>query len=346
MKKSIKVLVVILAVLLLTSVFAACAKEEAVESEAPASAASESAAAESSEAAPAESEPAESAPADDKMQLAFSPASLDNPYFIMVCDGFQAACDELGAEALFADPAYDATEQYNQFENWIGMGVDGISACPVDTRSLEEVTARAQEAGIVVVGEAQGIANADANIIVDDYGYGLVNGENAKRWIDEKLNGEAKVLLICIDNVEAVTLRGNGMEDTLSEMPGVEIVARQTANSIEEAMNVTETVLQAHPDVNVISCVNDQLALGAWQAVQNMGIEDENFYIGGADYTDEAIAAMNTEGSYFRVSTDIFPYQTGYDMAMLMADYAQNGSKGETVYFEMVGHWQDALGWE
>jgi ribose transport system substrate-binding protein len=87
------------------------------------------------------------------------------------------------------------------------------------------------------------------------------------------------------------------------------------------------------------------LALGAWQAVQNIGIDDDDFFIGGADYTDEAIAAMNEEGSYFRVSTDIGPYQSGRDIAKVMADYAMNGSKGETFYFDMIGHWQDSLNW-
>lgn len=327
--KRFKVLAVLLALVLITSAFMACAAQPAA-TEAPA----------------AEEPAAEEPAAEEKLVFAWSPATLDNPYFITVTEGFQDRCAELGVEGLVADPAYDAAAQYSQFENWIAMGVDAISACPVDTKSLEEITTVAQEAGIIVVGEAQGIANADANVIVDDYGYGVVNGENAARWINERLGGEAKVLLLCLDHVEAVILRGDGMNDKITELTNAEIVSRQSAQSIEEAMTVTETILQANPDINVISCVNDQLALGAWQAVQNMGIEDENFYIGGADYTDEAIAAMNTEGSYFRVSTDIKPYQTGVDIADVMYDYVMNGSKGETLYFDMVGHWQDALGWE
>jgi ribose transport system substrate-binding protein len=281
----------------------------------------------------------------DKITLAWSPATLDNPYFITVTNGFKDYCEENGYVALVADPAYDAAEQYAEFENWIAKGVDGISACPVDTKSLEEITTRAQEAGIIVVGQAQGIANADANIIVDDYGYGVVNGENASKWINEKLGGEAEVLILGLDHVEAVILRANGMEDKINELTNATIVSRQSAETMEGAMTVTETILQSHPNIRVISCVNDQLALGAWQAVQNIGIDDDDFFIGGADYTDEAIAAMNEEGSYFRVSTDIGPYQSGRDIAKVMADYAMNGSKGETFYFDMIGHWQDSLNW-
>jgi len=336
MGKSFKVIAVMLVVLLLAAAFAACTPKETEES------ASSSAEVTKSEEAATTTD---SAP-EEKLQFAWSPATLDNPYFITVTNGFKQRCEELGIEPLVADPAYDAATQYSQFETWIGMGVDAISACPVDTKSLEEVTTRAQEAGIVVVGEAQGIANADANVIVDDYGYGVVNGEAASKWINEKLGGTANVLLLCLDHVEAVILRGNGMADKITELTNATIVARQSAQTIEEAMNVTETMLQAHPEINVISCVNDQLALGAWQAVQNMGIQDDNFYIGGADYTDEAIAAMNTEGSYFRVSTDIQPLKTGADIVDVMLDYVKTGPKDqETYYFDMVPHWQDALGW-
>ncbi len=338
MKKNLKVFAVALVVLLLAGAFVACAPKVAEPEESTAPSVEVSA----SEATTTES----AAPADEKLQFAWSPATLDNPYFITVTKGFEDRCKELGIEPLVADPAYDAAAQYSQFETWIGMGVDAISACPVDTKSLEEVTARAQEAGIVVVGEAQGIANADANVIVDDYGYGVANGEAAAKWINEKLGGKANVLLLCLDHVEAVILRGNGMNDKITELTDATIVARQSAQTIEEAMNVTETMLQAHPEINVISCVNDQLALGAWQAVQNMGIKDENFYIGGADYTDEAIAAMNTEGSYFRVSTDIMPLKTGADIVDVMLDYVKTGPKDQTtLYFDMVPHWQDALGW-
>ena len=118
-----------------------------------------------------------------------------------------------------------------------------------------------------MVSEAQKIDNASGRIIVDDYGYGVVNGTNAAKWINNKLGGKAEVLLITLDHVEAVKLEGNGMEDTIKKMcPNSVIVARQYAESMEKAMNIADTVLTAHPKVRVIACVNDQLALGALAA--------------------------------------------------------------------------------
>ena len=282
--------------------------------------------------------------AGEKLKFGFSVAILDNPYFIEVANGFKDACAENGIEAVINDAKYDATEQYNQMENYISMGVDAICVAPVDAKSLEAVVAKAQEGGIRVISEAQGISNADANVIVDDYKYGVANGENVSKWINEKLDGKGKVLILSLDNVEAVILRGNGIQDTIkANCPDAVIVARQMATTIEEAMKVTETVLQANPDVNVIACVNDQLALGAFEAVKNMNIDDVNFFIGGADNTAEMITKMKEAGSLLRSTIDIDPYGTGKKCVEVMLANLKASEGGKNYFFEMIPVWQSDL---
>ncbi|MGA2546571.1 MAG: sugar ABC transporter substrate-binding protein [Rectinemataceae bacterium] len=280
-----------------------------------------------------------------QMKFGFSVATMDNPYFIEVAKGFTDKCKQLGVTAVISDAKYDAATQNDQFENYIAMGCKAMGACPVDQRGLQAVTQKAIDKGMIVVSEAQKIDNASGHIIVDDYGYGVVNGTNAAKWINNKLGGKAEVLLITLDHVEAVKLRGDGIEDTIKKLcPNAVIVARQYAESMERAMNIADTVLTAHPKVQVIACVNDQLALGALAAIQSKGIKDKNFYVGGADYTAEAQAKMKLPGSYFRVTVDIGPRQAGMDVAQMMYDYIKNGSKGETKFFTMTSHWQDGCG--
>jgi ABC-type sugar transport system substrate-binding protein len=124
------------------------------------------------------------------IKLACSVPTLDNPYFIQIATGFTAKCKELGVEAVVNDCSYDAAEQYTQFENYIEMGVKGIYVCPVDQKSLQEITNEAKSKGIPVVGFAQGIDNATSNFIVNDYDYGVANGTNAATWINEKLGAK------------------------------------------------------------------------------------------------------------------------------------------------------------
>jgi ribose transport system substrate-binding protein len=281
---------------------------------------------------------------DDGLTFAFSIMILDNPYFIAVRDGFEDRAEELGITTIVNDAQYDSARQFSQMENYIANGVDAIALAPIDQRSVVDVVQRAKDAGIVVVSEAQPIENADANIIVNDYDYGYTMGSNTARWINEELGGTGKVALIVQDNVESVIQRGNGIEDAIREQaPGAEIIARQTGDTPEQAFAIAETLLQAHPDLEVIQCVNDSSALGAHEAVQNMGRASNRFYVGGADATAEALAKMREDGSVFRSTVDIDPYGTGRLVVDKMYEYVTEGVKNETIYFDMIPIWQSEL---
>jgi ribose transport system substrate-binding protein len=159
-----------------------------------------------------------------------------------------------------------------------------------------------------------------------------------------KTGGKAELLLITLDHVEAVKRRGDGMEDTIKKLsPGATLGARQSAENMETAMNITETVLQAHPNLNVIACVNDQHAIGALEAVRNMGIKNDTFYIGGADYTDEGVQKMKEPGSYFRVTADVQPTFYGSYGAEKLYQYATQGPVEETQYFSIKTIWATDL---
>jgi ribose transport system substrate-binding protein len=282
--------------------------------------------------------------AGKKLKFAYSIMILDNPYFIAVKKGFEDRCKELGIEPVINDAKYDAATQLSQVENYIAQSVDAICISPIDQRGIESVVAKAIQKKIVVVSEAQGIKNAQANIIVNDYDYGVANGKNAAKWINEKLGGKAEVLIIAQDNVEAVKLRGNGMEDVIKkECPNAKIIARQTGDTPELAMKIAETILQSHPNIKVIAAVNDSSAIGAYEAVKAMKKNTADFYIGGADATDQVKAKMLEAGSVIRVTVDIDPYGTGKKCVDVMLDYLKTKPKGETFYFDMIPIWQKDL---
>ncbi len=280
----------------------------------------------------------------DDLTFALTVPTLDNPYFVQVKEGFEEKCAELGIEAVVNGGSYDSAEQFSQFENYTSMGADAILVCPVDAESLEAAVTSFQETGGKVMGIAQGISNADANNILDDYAYGVNNGEQAAKWINTYLADEEKVevALITLDHQEQVKLRGDGMEDTITEMsPNAEVVFRQKAESVEEALNVAETALQANPNIKVIACVNDQLALGAWEAAKNLGVDSENFYIGGADYTDEVIAAMEDSACLIRQTTDIQPYASAQECVERLYDMIVNGEEGTETLLTLQPYWQE-----
>ncbi len=333
MKRNVRILALMVALLLVLGMVAACTPAQTPPAaEAPATE------------APAAEAPATEAPAEGEKtvkKIGYSIMNIDNPYFISVKKGVEDRCKELGIEVIVSDAGYDAATQYSHFENFISMGVDGIIADPIDQKSLTDIVEQAKAAGIPVVGEAQPIDNASANCIVNEYDYGYLNGTQAAKWINEKLGGKGKVVIISQDNVEAVIQRGNGLQDAILKLaPESEIVARQAGDTPEMGMKIAESVLQSRPDVNVIVGVNDSGALGAYEAVKNMGIDTTNFLVGGADFTAEAQAKIKEEGSFYRYTIDIQPYETGKKCVDLILEVLKNGEKTQPDYFTMEAKWQ------
>jgi len=279
-----------------------------------------------------------------KLKFAFSIMQLDNPYFISVKKGFEDKCKELGIEAAFVDAKYDVAKQVSDVENLIEQGVDGLLIAPIDQKALQPIVEKAKQKGIIVVSEAQPIDNAHGIYTVDEYKYGTVIGENAAKWINEKLGGKAEVIIISQDNVEPVIQRGNGIQDTILKLaPGAKIVARQAGDTPELGMKIVEGVLQKNPNVKVITGNNDSGALGGYEAVKAMGKATPDFYVGGGDATNEAIAKMKEPNSVYRATVDLMPYDVGAECAEIMLRYIKEGppEKPETFYMKMEPVWQE-----
>lgn len=282
--------------------------------------------------------------ADDQVTVGMSIPQLANPYFVSVMNGVQAKCDELGYKLTVVDAGYDVAKQVSDFENFGNQGVDCVIACPIDSNALIPVVDQLKEKGIIVISFAQIIDNANAIFTLDEYTYGVAIGENAAKWINEKLGGKAQVLIISQDNVEAVVARGNGIQDTIEKLcPDAEIVARQAGDNPTKGMEITENIMQQYPDVKVITGNNDSGPLGAYEAVIGMGKASEDFYIGGGDATPEAIAKMQEENSIYRATVDIGPYDTGVDCVTMLADFLANGVPEEAPvsYFRLSPVWQE-----
>ncbi len=282
-----------------------------------------------------------------QVTIGMSIPQMANPYFVSVMNGVQKKCDELGYKLIPVDAGYDVAKQVSDFENFGNQGVNCVIACPIDSNALVPVVDKLKEKGIIVISFAQIIENANAIFTLDEYTYGVSIGTNAAKWINEKLDGKAEVLIISQDNVEAVVARGNGIQETIEKLcPNAKIVARQAGDNPTKGMEITENIMQQYPDVRVITGNNDSGPLGAYEAILGLGLSKEEldkFYIGGGDATPEAIAKMKEENSIYRATVDLSPFQTGLDCVTTLNDFLTNGipEKAPVSYFTMVPVWQE-----
>ncbi len=278
--------------------------------------------------------PAE-APAKDKIKIAYTLPDLSNTYFVEVSNGVKEHAEELGIEIIIHDGKSDVANQITAFENFIAQGVDAIIVSPLDEQALIPSVKAAKDAGITVIAANQNVEGAQAFLTVPEYDYGFIIGEHAGHWIKDKLGGKAEVAIFDYPELKSIIARGDGIQEgILSVAPDAQIVARQSANNPEKGMAVMENILQAHPNVEVLVCVNDAGALGAYEVIVGANKASENFYIGGLDATKEAIAKIK-DGTIYRATVDIQPFESGKMFVDTALKVMESGEISEPIVIPM-----------
>ena len=236
-------------------------------------------------------EPTEEPPAEGFV-LGLSLSTLNNPFFVTLRDGAQAAADAAGSELIVVDAQDDPAKEATNIEDLIQRGVSALLINPTDADAIVPSIQKANEADIPVFTVDRG-ANGGAVIshIASD---NVAGGTVAAKFLCEALQGAGKVVeLEGIAGTSAARDRGQGFNDYMSQdCTGVEIVARQTANfNRAEGLTVYENILQAQPEIDGTFAHNDEMILGAIEAAEAAGRADVIIFV-GFDAVDDAVQAV------------------------------------------------------
>lgn len=240
----------------------------------------------------------ESNDAEDGYSIGFIPTTLTNEYFSAVLNGVETACDELGCELITFDPQSDSSTQASQIEDMIASGIDALVYVPIDSVGSRSVLQTLKDNDVVVVNVDNVIGEddydlVDAIIASDNIELGYLSGQ----WVAENKPDGANILIChnqvsesCILNVEGFW---KGIEENASNPDDyVELQVLEGSGDTQITYDVVTDALQAYEDVDVIYCINDTSALGAIQAVEEAGLEDEISILGkdGAPIGKKAIS--------------------------------------------------------
>jgi ribose transport system substrate-binding protein len=218
---------------------------------------------------------------------------LSNPVWAATCEELNKLITADGGKFTFLDCKSNPPVQITQLENFISSGVDAIIIHAADGNAVEEVLGRARAKGIKVASRDDDLMNTDMNWLLDNYELGRAIGQEAAKWINEKLGGTAEVGVLDYPSIEILLERGNGIVDALKEFaPGARIVARNSAINPVEGMAKTETFLQAYPNMKVIACIGGGGAVGANEAVKASGKLTLDFGIFSCDATPGELEAI------------------------------------------------------
>ncbi len=243
--------------------------------------------------APEAEEPAEEAPAGEAVgPLGLSVSTLNNPFFVTLRDGAEAAAGEAGVQLVVVDAQDDAAQEATNIEDLIEQGVSALLINPTDAAAIVPSIQRANEAGIPVftIDRAAEGGEVVSHIASDN----VAGGRMAAEFLCNALGGEGNVVeLEGIAGTSAARDRGQGFNEYMSEeCPGVTIVARQTANfNRAEGLTVFENILTAEPEIDGVFAHNDEMILGAIEAAEAAGRAEEITFV-GFDAIDDAVAAV------------------------------------------------------
>ncbi len=251
---------------------------------------------------------------------------VENPFFGSMQEIAAAKAEELGYETLKLVHDDDANKQLELFENCIAQGAVAIILDNAGADASVAAIQKAKDAGIpsfLVDREISEEGVAVSQIVSNNYQGATILAEEFARLMGE----EGKYIeLTGRDTDTNAHVRSQGYHDVLDALPGMEMVAQQTANwSQTEAFDVMESLLQANPDVKGVICGNDTMALGAQAALDAAGMSDVIVvgFDGSDDVNDSILAGKIDAGA-------LQPVAEMAIQAAIQADaYIRTGSTGK-----------------
>ncbi|OIJ14279.1 D-ribose ABC transporter substrate-binding protein [Anaerobacillus alkalilacustris] len=228
-----------------------------------------------------------SEPKEDGFTVGFSISTLNNPFFVTLKEGAEAKANELGIQLIIVDAQDDNAKQVNDVEDLIQRNVDLILINPTDSSSVVTAVQAANSAGIPVITVDRGADSGDITAHIASNN--IAGGEMAGDLLLSLVGAGVKVVeLEGISGSSAARERGQGFHNVAQGK--VEIVS-QTANfNRAEGLTVMENILQGNPDIVGVFAHNDEMALGALEAISAAGLDD--IFVIGFDATDDAVAAV------------------------------------------------------
>jgi len=216
-------------------------------------------------------------PMPPKTQVTLVMKTLTNPFFIEMEKGARKAQQELGIDLQVKTATQETSieQQVQLVEQAIQDKTQAIVIAPGDSLRLVPVLKKAQDAGVHIV-------NIDNRLSPDAmHASGMkpvpfISVDNERgaydvtRSVMAKLPGPASAAVIeGIRTADNAQQRKRGAERAFAENPKVRVVASETANwKIDEAYQVAQVLFKKHPNVSLVFCANDMMAIGVINYLQ------------------------------------------------------------------------------
>lgn len=219
--------------------------------------------------------------------IGLSVSTQNNPFFVSLVEGAKKHASEMGVQITVADAGDDAAKQTSDIEDLVSSGISVLIVNPVDSDAVTGAVEAAMARGVKVISVDRAVngVEIDCQIASDN----VLGAELATQYIVDTL-GEGAIVaeLEGVTGASAAIDRSTGFHNVADTK--LKVVASQTANfSRTEGMSVMENMLQANPNIQAVFAANDEMALGAMEAITGAG---KKIVVVGFDATGDAIESI------------------------------------------------------
>ncbi len=268
--------------------------------------------------------------------IGVSMALFDDNFLTVLRNGMiDYAGAQDGVTLQIEDAQNDVGKQLNQIQNFIASGVDAIIVNPVDTDATVAMSQAAADAGIPLVYVNRQPVNVDtlpdnqAFVASNEVESGTLQTQEICRLLKEAGKTEAKAVVMMGElSNQAARVRTQDIKDVIAtpDCAFISIVEEQTANwSRTQGADLMTNWLSAGVEFDAVIANNDEMAIGAIQALKTSGRAMDSVIVGGIDATADALAAMAAG------DLDVTVFQNAAGQGQGAVDAALKLSKGEAV---------------
>lgn len=231
--------------------------------------------------------------AKDGYVIGLSMNTQTNPFFVAVKEGVQKAADDNGIELFITDAQDDPAIQMKDIENLITKKPDAIIIDTCDSDAIVAAVEACNDAGIPVFTMDR---QSNGGVVIAHIGYDAIkSGRIAGQFLVDTLGGEGKIVeLQGIMGTNVAQNRSAGFNEIIAANSGMEIVATQVADfDRATGMSVMENILQANSEIDGLYAANDEMLLGALEAIEAAGRLEEITMI-GCDAIDDTLEVIKS----------------------------------------------------
>jgi len=230
--------------------------------------------------------------------IGVSMALFDDNFLTVLRNGMQDyAASKEGISLQVEDAQNDVSKQLSQIQNFIAQGVDAIIVNPVDTDATPAMTKLAVAAGVPLVYVNRMPSDAQLPPKVSFVGSNEVDSGTLEMQEVCKLMGGKGNIIVMMGELsnQAARQRTQDVHDVIAkpECSGIKIVEEQTGNwSRTQGTDLMTNWISSGVQFDAVVSNNDEMAIGAIQALKAAGFDMQKVIVGGVDATQDALAAM------------------------------------------------------